>query len=192
MKFELFLFLICVGLIYNTYHDNKYLKLINYWKKYFKMAGIAFVGISIYLYVKKDPKNSHDMFRHASKLMSKMPVDKKSASIAEMILNTQAGNHKGSNYQGSNYQGSNYQGSNYQGSTNKQAQHKRSVSETKKKYVASSQNWKCKNCHEKLEATFEVDHVIELQDGGTNDIDNLVALCRNCHGKKGMFRKILN
>lgn len=174
MKFEIFLFLICAGLIYNTYHDNKYLKLINSWKKYLKMAGIAFVGISTYLYVKKDPKNSHDMFRHASKLMSTMPVDKKSSNFAQMILNTQVNNNsKGVSPQ-------------------KQQQHKRSVSETKKKYVASSQNWTCKKCHEKLEATFEVDHVIELQDGGTNDIDNLVALCRNCHGKKGMFRKILN
>ena len=175
MKFELYLFIICAGLIYNTYHDNKYLKLINSWKKYFKMAGIAFVGISIYLYVKKDPKNSHDMFKHASKLMSTMPVDKKSANFAEMILNTQV-NHNNSNYS----------------KQPNQRQHKRSVSETKKKYVASQQNWVCKNCHEKLEATFEVDHVVELQDGGTNNIDNLVALCRNCHGKKGMFRKILN
>jgi hypothetical protein len=174
MKFELFLFLICTGLIYNTYHDNKYLKLINSWKKYFKMAGIAFVGISIYLYVKKDPKNSHDMFKHASKLMSTMPVDKKSSNFAQMLLNTQVNNN------------------NTVYPEKKQQQHKRSVSETKKKYVASSQNWTCKNCHEKLEATFEVDHVIELQDGGTNEIDNLVALCRNCHGKKGMFRKILN
>lgn len=174
MKFELFLFIICAGLIYNTYHDNKYLKMINSWKKYFKMAGIAFVGISIYLYVKKDPKSSHDMFKHASKLISTMPVDKKSANFAEMILNTQVSNTN-----------------NYSKPT-EQKQHKRSVSETKKKYVASSQNWTCKNCHEKLEATFEVDHVIELQDGGSNDIDNLVALCRNCHGKKGMFRKILN
>lgn len=174
MKFELYLFIICAGLIYNTYHDNKYLKLINSWKKYFKMAGIAFVGISIYLYVKKDPKNSHDMFRHASKLMSTMPVDKKSVNFAELIMNTQVNNNNNAI------------------NPQKKQQHKRSVSETKKKYVASSQNWTCKNCHEKLEATFEVDHVIELQDGGTNEIDNLVALCRNCHGKKGMFRKILN
>lgn len=173
MKFELFLFIICAGLIYNTYHDNKYLKLIHSWKKYFKMAGIAFVGISIYLYVKKDPKSSHDMFKHASKLISTMPVDKKSANFAEMLLNTQVNNN------------------NYSKPV-VEKQHKRSVSETKKKYVASSQNWTCKKCHEKLEATFEVDHVIELQDGGTNNIDNLVALCRNCHGKKGMFRKILN
>ena len=183
MKFELYLFLICAGLIYNTYHDNKFLKLIQSWKKYFKIVGIAFVGISIYLYVKKDPKNSRDMFKHASKLMSTMPVDKRSSGFAEMLLNTQVNNTQVNNTQA--YSPEN----NF---SKHQKQHKRSVSETKKKYVASSQNWSCKNCHEKLEATFEVDHVIELQDGGTNNIDNLVALCRNCHGKKGMFRKILN
>ena len=173
MKFELFLFLICAGLIYNTYHDNKYLKLFQSWKKYFKMAGIVFVGISIYLYVKKDPKNSRDMFRHAGKLMSTMPIDKKSATYAQFLLNTQDTNNSAPQQK-------------------QKQQHKRSVSETKKKYVAASQNWTCKKCNEKLEATFEVDHVIELQDGGTNNVDNLVALCRNCHGKKGMFRKILN
>ena len=61
---------------------------------------------------------------------------------------------------------------------------KRSVSETKKKYVAASQNWLCGNCKEQLPAWFEVDHQIRLDSGGTNHINNLVALCRNCHGKK--------
>ena len=40
------------------------------------------------------------------------------------------------------------------------------------------------NCKNKLPAWFEVDHKIRLDQGGSNDIDNLVALCRNCHGKK--------
>ena len=61
---------------------------------------------------------------------------------------------------------------------------KRSVSETKKKYVASQQGWKCKHCSVQLPAWFEVDHVIKLEYGGSNGIDNLEALCRNCHGKK--------
>jgi 5-methylcytosine-specific restriction endonuclease McrA len=29
-----------------------------------------------------------------------------------------------------------------------------------------------------------VDHITRLEHGGTNHIDNLVALCRDCHGKK--------
>jgi hypothetical protein len=61
---------------------------------------------------------------------------------------------------------------------------KRSVSETKKKYVAAQQNWKCGHCKNQLNAWFEVDHVIRLDNGGTNEVDNLVALCRDCHGKK--------
>ena len=61
---------------------------------------------------------------------------------------------------------------------------KRSVSETKKKFVASQQGWKCNSCNEQLQAWFEVDHKTRLDSGGTNNIDNLVALCRNCHGKK--------
>jgi 5-methylcytosine-specific restriction endonuclease McrA len=61
---------------------------------------------------------------------------------------------------------------------------KRSVSETKKKYIASQQQWKCGNCDIQLPAWFEVDHKIRLENGGSNHVDNLVALCRDCHGKK--------
>lgn len=61
---------------------------------------------------------------------------------------------------------------------------KRSVSETKKKYVAAQQGWKCGHCHKQLPAWFEVDHKIRLEHGGSNHIDNLVALCRDCHGEK--------
>jgi len=61
---------------------------------------------------------------------------------------------------------------------------KRSVSETKKKFVAARQGWKCGDCQEQLNAWFEVDHKIRLEYGGSNHVDNLVALCRDCHGKK--------
>ena len=61
---------------------------------------------------------------------------------------------------------------------------KRSVSETKKKFVAAQQNWKCGDCQNQLTAWFEVDHKIRLDNGGTNEVSNLVALCRECHGYK--------
>jgi rubredoxin len=64
---------------------------------------------------------------------------------------------------------------------------KRSVSETKKKFVASQQGWKCDSCKQQLSAWFEVDHKVRLGSGGTNQISNLVALCRECHGKKTAF-----
>ena len=61
---------------------------------------------------------------------------------------------------------------------------KRCVSEKKKKFVASQQNWKCGHCQKQLPAWFEVDHKIRLDNGGSNHVDNLVALCRDCHGRK--------
>jgi len=62
----------------------------------------------------------------------------------------------------------------------------RKVSDQLKKLVASQQRWNCKKCKNILDATYEVDHIIALEDGGNNDIHNLQALCRNCHGKKTM------
>ena len=68
--------------------------------------------------------------------------------------------------------------------------HKRNVSESKKKYIASSQKWKCTHCQQLLDNTYEVDHIIPLYKGGTNDLTNLEALCRNCHGKKTFKDKL--
>ena len=61
---------------------------------------------------------------------------------------------------------------------------KRSVSETKKKFVAAQQSWKYGHCDRQLPAWYEVDHIVRLEHGGSNNVDNLVALCRDCHGKK--------
>ena len=60
---------------------------------------------------------------------------------------------------------------------------KRSVSETKKKYVASQQKWQCAKCSSQLDASFEVNHKTPLYLGGSNHVSNLEALCRNCHGQ---------
>ena len=64
----------------------------------------------------------------------------------------------------------------------------RSVSPSKKKFVASRQGWHCAICKMQLPPSYEVDHIIDLQYGGSNHVDNLRALCRNCHGNKTMFQ----
>ena len=61
---------------------------------------------------------------------------------------------------------------------------KRKVKELTKKTVASNQKWKCNICNNILDASYEIDHIIPLYKGGSNDMYNLQALCRNCHGKK--------
>ena len=65
--------------------------------------------------------------------------------------------------------------------------HKRNVTSLTKKMVASNQEWKCGTCSQMLDYTYEIDHHIPLFKGGSNDVSNLIALCRNCHGKKTLL-----
>jgi 5-methylcytosine-specific restriction enzyme A len=64
------------------------------------------------------------------------------------------------------------------------------LNETKKKVVASSQQWSCRYCKKLLDASYEIDHIIPLYKGGNNDLNNLQALCRNCHGQKTINDKL--
>ena len=68
--------------------------------------------------------------------------------------------------------------------------HKRNVSSLTKKMVASNQGWKCGSCNQMLDYTYEIDHHIPLFKGGSNEVSNLIALCRNCHGKKTLLENI--
>ena len=61
---------------------------------------------------------------------------------------------------------------------------RRSVTALQKRYVAAQQRWKCRHCRTLLDETYEVDHIQPLFQGGSNEIPNLQALCRQCHGKK--------
>ena len=67
----------------------------------------------------------------------------------------------------------------------------RNVSNLKKKVVAAKQHWKCGNCGELLDETYEVDHIIPLYQGGTNDLENLMALDPRCHKKKTFQQQYL-
>lgn len=67
---------------------------------------------------------------------------------------------------------------------------KRNVTGLMKKKVAADQQWKCGHCKATLDATFEVDHIKALFNGGSNDISNLVALCPNCHRKKTVAERL--
>ncbi len=66
----------------------------------------------------------------------------------------------------------------------------RNVSNSTKKWVASNQKWKCNICSNTLDASYEIDHIIPLYKNGSNDVINLQALCRNCHGKKTILDRM--
>ena len=41
-----------------------------------------------------------------------------------------------------------------------------------------------------LDGSYEIDHIIPLYKGGNNNYENLMALCRNCHGTKTINDKL--
>ena len=192
MKIELLVFGLTAFFIANTYYDGKYIQLMKSWKKYYQMASIGFVGLSAYLFMKKHPSHSQNLLKHANGMIKYMPIDKSSMDMISPIfdLTNNVNNNNGLN---TSFMTALNGGAGIDPVLGAQQQRnllsgqkttKRSVSETKKKYVASTQDWKCGQCNKKLKHTFEVDHKIRLEHGGGNDVTNLVALCRDCHGDK--------
>jgi hypothetical protein len=58
-------------------------------------------------------------------------------------------------------------------------------SEFEKNSIASNNDYKCNNCRKTLvDREFECDHIIPLANGGKNTVENLQALCKNCHKNK--------
>ena len=193
MKLELIIFGITGFLLFNAYHDGKYTKVFYSYKKYYKMATIALVAISLYLLLKRNPDKSKQMLLYTNNLVKYMPIDKSAISMLTPIFDFTS--KSDTSFMGSMNGFTNNNNNNSQMNPVLIAQQqrmslsghkgtKRSVSETKKKYVAFNQDWKCGHCSNKLTHTFEVDHKIRLEHGGGNDPSNLVALCRECHGQK--------
>ena len=53
MGIEKWVFILTVLLIVDTYHDGAYSKWFLTQKKYFKIASIGFIGLSLYVLIKK-------------------------------------------------------------------------------------------------------------------------------------------
>ena len=197
MRLEIFILGITAFFIYNAYHDGKYTKMLLVFKKYYKMIFYALLGVGIYVLLKRNPAQGRNMLLYANNVVKFLPIDKSSMDMLSPVFDFTNNNNNDSNSDpnsGGSFMGSlnNILPQNMNNNSNSERRllgsgkvgTKRSVSETKKKYVAAQQNWKCGDCGEQLNAWFEVDHKIRLEHGGGNDVQNLVALCRECHGKK--------
>ena len=61
---------------------------------------------------------------------------------------------------------------------------KRAYSTSHRIEIAYKSKYHCNMCKMLLPPTFEVDHIVELCDGGKDEYSNLQALCPNCHALK--------
>jgi hypothetical protein len=151
----------------------------------------------LYILFKKNPLRAQQMIGASNEYLKYLPIDRNTSNMISPILDFTSKQNMSPVQNGYNMSG----GEQYNNpivsmpeSSNMYAENrimnsgkkstKRSVSETKKKFVASRQDWKCGDCQTQLTAWFEVDHKVRLEYGGSNHVDNLVALCRECHGKK--------
>lgn len=184
MRLEIFILGLTAFFVYNAYVDGKYTKMLMSFKKYYKMIFYAILGIGIYYMLKKNPSKGKDMLLYANNVVKYLPIDKNSIDMLSPIIDftNTSDNSFMESFNGIEQRTGGCSGQRIL--TSGKNSSKRSVSETKKKYVASSQEWKCGSCNQQLDHTFEIDHKIRLEYGGGNDVQNLIALCRNCHGKK--------
>tara|TARA_Y100000748_G_scaffold303727_1_gene309856 strand:+ start:2349 stop:2882 length:534 start_codon:yes stop_codon:yes gene_type:complete len=177
MNLQFIVVVVTTFLVINTYNDGKYIELIKSWKKYYIMGGYILIGLSVIYYIKKNPEDGLKLVSSGSGLLQSIPIDKSSKDIITPFLNSTLPAPKPMYVHEKN-------GLPSMKST------KRSVSESRKKFVAAQQNWTCAGCGCQLPAWYEVDHKQRLEYGGTNEIDNLEALCRDCHGKKTMIENL--
>jgi hypothetical protein len=189
MRLEIFVLGLTAFFVYNAYTDGKYTKMLLSFKKYYKMIFYVCLGVGIYLLLKRNPNQGRNMLLYANNIVKFMPIDKTSMDMLSPIIDFTSTDDKPSfmetfNGIGGYNSSAGFCNNDIRITSSGKNGTKRSVSETKKKYVAAQQEWKCGHCNSQLDHTFEIDHKIRLEYGGGNDVQNLVALCRNCHGKK--------
>ena len=186
MRFELVIILIAGFLMGNIYTDGKYMAMLVSWKKYYQMAGIAFGALTLYILFKRNPLRAREIVTTSNEYIKYLPIDKNTSNMISPILDftSKQGFMSDSSHLPILPMSNQTQVSEDRIMNSGKKTTKRSVSETKKKFVASRQNWKCGDCQSQLTAWFEVDHIVRLEYGGSNHVDNLVAMCRECHGKK--------
>ena len=198
MRIGIIIFLIAGFIIANIYTEGRLLKHALSWKKYYQMAGVAFAAMAIYWLFTKNPSHAKEIIYSSNEYLKYLPVDKNTSNILGPILdftkkqtyNPAVSMDDGFNYPVVNMNSNRVKMNRGGGGTNTAT--KRSVSESRKKMIAASQGWKCSHCRQQLDYNYQIDHIIRLEYGGSNEPSNLTALCPNCHTKKTIQENLVN
>jgi hypothetical protein len=190
MRIEIIFILVVSFIVANIYYEGKLLKKALSYKKYYTMAGVVFGAFILYYLIKKNPLYATNIIKTSNDYIKYLPIDKGTSNFISPILDFTA-NGKWANTGISETRPivamPSYNqpfAQNTPQNTPQNTKTKRAVSEAKRRFVASRQDWKCNNCKNQLSSFFQVDHIIRLDQGGSNHVDNLQALCANCHAEK--------
>lgn len=183
MRLEIFVLGLTAFFVYNAYTDGKYTKMLLSFKKYYKMIFYALLGIGVYYILKRNPSRGRDMLLYTNNMIKYLPIDRNSMDMLSPIIDFTSSNESSFMESLNDITPAPIRPNNGLSIPNR-SNHKRAVSAMRKKYVASNQDWKCGHCHKQLDHTYEIDHKLRLDEGGTNDVNNLIALCPACHRYK--------
>ena len=184
MRIEIVLIIITGLIVANIYTEGKIIKNLYSFKKYYKIAGVILSSLFLYFLIRKNPMKTKELLTAGNEYVKFLPLEKNTSDFISPILDFTTKQNWG-NVGGEHHpvvQMPPQNNSNIIRSGGKTT--KRSVSDTKKKFVAARGGWKCGHCKNMLSAYYEIDHIIALHEGGSNNIDNLISLCRECHAIK--------
>ena len=92
MKIEFIIILITGFIVMNIYHDGKYFKMIKEWKKYYQMGLYGFLGLSLFIFIRKYPLQGKELCSHAHNFIKFMPMDKESGDFLTPIFKMSSNN----------------------------------------------------------------------------------------------------
>jgi hypothetical protein len=183
MRLEFWLLIITAFVLGNLYYEGQWMRKVTAHQKYLKMAGVLVAAYSAYWLFRGNP-NRQTAAQLASSALRDLDADA-SAQFSPLLDRIVAVGASERRQPETQFDSSGLRdGPAHPGALAGARTHKRSVSEARKKLVASRQKWHCHRCQQMLAASYEIDHIIRLDRGGDNSVQNLVALCRNCHGEK--------
>ncbi len=67
--------------------------------------------------------------------------------------------------------------------TKEENRNKKRISKKLEKIIYQEANSKCSFCPESEIASLDIHHIISREEGGSNEVDNLILVCKNCHSK---------
>ena len=132
MNTNLIILLITGALLYNVYHENFLFKSFEKYKKYYKMGAIVIAALGFYVIINKNPAKGYSTLKAAQQYINVLPIDKNSKDFLKPFMSLSPEEKA------------------VQRILTAGKSNKRSVSETKKKFVASNQNWKCNYCDDNI------------------------------------------
>jgi hypothetical protein len=151
------------------------------------MAGIVLGALTVYYILKYNPAKAKQIICSSDEYLKYMPIDK--TQVVLFLLYWISPKQKWGELEGENRTVLGFPTPPRR--TTAEVGHKpprlNGRCPKRRKVRGVKAQWHCRNCNNILNHTFEIDHIISLNNGGSNHVDNL-ALCPACHRERPLWK----